>query len=968
MALTDLTRISTSGIATGTSLSGAILHGDAHFRGTQVGVTSALFDSSDDALELSDNVKLTFGNDGDLKLYHSGSHSFIDETGMGNLYIRNGSKNSIFARSDGEVILYHNDSSKFKTAETGAVVTGVLTATSFSGPIIGSPINNPSGISTFYDLRVSNNLTVEGTTTTLDTNLIGVDRVEVGANSNTVTGIAVTQSGTADIVRLYDGASQVVTIDDTGNVGIGSDIPTQKLDVAGKGRFSDDLIILNGKILTLNNTANTANVKIDCDGGARLNVKSYDKSVIQAQENWGVRFFQGNEVERLAIEPTGGIVVGVGGTIKIPDKMMHVGDEDTYLQFTTNTINLHSGGTTGLTVYDTNVRIPTKLGINGAVPSTPLDVIANASGYAMAIRGRSSDNVGEIRFTSNDYGSALYSSIQTGPTYLNIQVGSVTNALRIASGGQVFIGKISGDHILDINASNSEIRLSKASASDYTGIQLDRDASGNAGGYFGLAGNTNHYITGSAQHDICIRSEANLVFSAGGGTEKLRITSAGTLKFTGQNTSLETAGITHHTNNNLYIRGGTSGLVLGNHDNTNTIHISNSDFIKFETTDGSERVRITSGGYIHAGNTSHGTNKVGGQAITGQDYDPYFKLYASTSNHWLMQLRSDSTSGNGIFLRSGNSSSTYTLYATGYDENNPHFIVRGDGKIGIGTNNPATLLHIDDDSVDPYLRIGGSGRDCGIQLSANANYTAFRADGANRLFVNAGADSIRFSIGGATSSNEKVRITSGGRVGIKNTLASTFDSNSNTLCIGDGGGAVGLTFYTAASADGSHISFTETTGSTSEGMISYYQGAYSSTNDRDCMVFKANSSEKFRITKHGVRQFRGGYSTSTNSNSTWSTLFTFSDAGTNGFSMVCAVAENSYTTMYRVAGSVYWNSCYFTSDYAGDSGHAHSSDIEFRILNDSGTKRLQFKAVSYTTTRQITVISVWLKNGYAIWA
>ena len=87
MALTDLTRISTSGIATGTSLSGAILHGDAHFRGTQVGVTSALFDSSDDALELSDNVKLTFGNSGDLKLYHSGSHSFIQDTGAGNLYV-----------------------------------------------------------------------------------------------------------------------------------------------------------------------------------------------------------------------------------------------------------------------------------------------------------------------------------------------------------------------------------------------------------------------------------------------------------------------------------------------------------------------------------------------------------------------------------------------------------------------------------------------------------------------------------------------------------------------------------------------------------------------------------------------------------------------------------------------------------------------------------------------------------------
>ena len=62
MALTDLTRISTSGIATGTSLSGAILHGDAHFRGTNAGINSAIFDSSDNALEFNDNVQLKFGN------------------------------------------------------------------------------------------------------------------------------------------------------------------------------------------------------------------------------------------------------------------------------------------------------------------------------------------------------------------------------------------------------------------------------------------------------------------------------------------------------------------------------------------------------------------------------------------------------------------------------------------------------------------------------------------------------------------------------------------------------------------------------------------------------------------------------------------------------------------------------------------------------------------------------------------
>ena len=93
------------------------------------GSYDVLWDASDNQLEFDDNAKLSFGADSDLRIYHSGSHSYIDDTGTGNLYIRNGSKNSIFARSDGEVILYHNDSSKFQTAETGAVVTGILTAT-----------------------------------------------------------------------------------------------------------------------------------------------------------------------------------------------------------------------------------------------------------------------------------------------------------------------------------------------------------------------------------------------------------------------------------------------------------------------------------------------------------------------------------------------------------------------------------------------------------------------------------------------------------------------------------------------------------------------------------------------------------------------------------------------------------------------------------------------------------------------
>ena len=75
---------------------------------------------------MGDSDKLRLGGGDDLKIYHNGSHSYIDETGDGNLYIRNGTKNSIFARTDGEVILYHNNNNKLETTITGASVTGNL--------------------------------------------------------------------------------------------------------------------------------------------------------------------------------------------------------------------------------------------------------------------------------------------------------------------------------------------------------------------------------------------------------------------------------------------------------------------------------------------------------------------------------------------------------------------------------------------------------------------------------------------------------------------------------------------------------------------------------------------------------------------------------------------------------------------------------------------------------------------------
>ena len=108
------------------------------------------------ALSLADNVKARFGTGGDLEIYHDESNSRIVDSGTGQLILQSnqfrllnaaGSENLIDANENGAVTLYYDASTKLETAPTGAVVTGILTATSFSGD--GSGL---SGVSGYNDL------------------------------------------------------------------------------------------------------------------------------------------------------------------------------------------------------------------------------------------------------------------------------------------------------------------------------------------------------------------------------------------------------------------------------------------------------------------------------------------------------------------------------------------------------------------------------------------------------------------------------------------------------------------------------------------------------------------------------------------------------------------------------------------------------------------------------------------------
>ena len=99
-----------------------------------------LLDNSDNSLKFGDNVKAKFGTGtGDLEIYHTGSGSVINDVGQGHLHLRVGGSNRINIQPD-NVQLCYSGNSKLETTNTGTVITGICTATSFSGD--GSNLTN----------------------------------------------------------------------------------------------------------------------------------------------------------------------------------------------------------------------------------------------------------------------------------------------------------------------------------------------------------------------------------------------------------------------------------------------------------------------------------------------------------------------------------------------------------------------------------------------------------------------------------------------------------------------------------------------------------------------------------------------------------------------------------------------------------------------------------------------------------
>ena len=107
-------------------------------------------------VDFNDNVKARFGTGNDLEIYHSGSESFISDTGTGrltistnSLHVKNGANNEVMlaANEGGNVELWYANSKKLETTSKGVYIND-----NFLGVNVNNTTGTPDGRNAFLAL------------------------------------------------------------------------------------------------------------------------------------------------------------------------------------------------------------------------------------------------------------------------------------------------------------------------------------------------------------------------------------------------------------------------------------------------------------------------------------------------------------------------------------------------------------------------------------------------------------------------------------------------------------------------------------------------------------------------------------------------------------------------------------------------------------------------------------------------
>jgi hypothetical protein len=224
-------------------------------------------------LNFADNSKAIFGTGNDLEIYHDGSnnHTFIKETGSGNLYVQ---ANNLRLQSvnggnyaqgvDGDTfITYFNDSEKTRTTSTGIDVTGTVTADALLTANNNTDDTNKEGH--FLARQYDSGTETEGFQILQYFSNSSENRIDLGGASSPYNAATSINFYTAANTTTRTGSTRM-TIDSSGRVGIGTTSPSSALQVNGAVSITGD-----GSNATTLTESGSGDFTIDAVGGIVFN-------------------------------------------------------------------------------------------------------------------------------------------------------------------------------------------------------------------------------------------------------------------------------------------------------------------------------------------------------------------------------------------------------------------------------------------------------------------------------------------------------------------------------------------------------------------------------------------------------------------------------------------------------------------------------------------------------------------------
>ena len=421
---------------------------------TSVGTLTGLTTTGD--INFGDDDKAIFGAGSDLNIYHSGTNSFIKDTGAGslyidatNLYLRSATnENFIYCNADGKVSIYHDDSLKLTTESTGINVTGTVTADG---------------------LDVDGDLSFSSTTTTPTISVNRSLEFDIDSDAN--------QSSAAYKFYANNKANQVMQVDENGDIsfyedtgttpkffwdasaeslGIGTDSPIYKLHL-----YSDA-----NQLATFESTDANANIGFKDSATtniAQVGIKTNDL------------FFATGGSEAMRIDSSGNGGIGttspsrplhsysssVGTVLKLDSAGVDTGMEFAHSGTVASAINSSSGGdlefrTGANSGANERMRIDSSgnVGIGTTSPAEELEI----SAAVPTIRLTDSDNstYTNLLYNTGSFAIDIDATNAGGSSKFTIDIDG-SERLLIDSSGNVGIGTSSPGATLEVNGDSGVI-------------------------------------------------------------------------------------------------------------------------------------------------------------------------------------------------------------------------------------------------------------------------------------------------------------------------------------------------------------------------------------------------------------------------------------------------------------------------------------------------------------------------------